>query len=231
MAKLFVATGQLNEKNVSKRAADTEVILNEVHDRGPGSDPHLTAIARINYLHARYRKAGKILDEDMLHTLGSAVVDIFRLVNRHEWRQLTEVEKCAIGVFHKSLGDMLEMDFALLPSSKAGWTDGIHFANELCEWTLEYEKRVAKPTESTQIIGKRLMDLAKSNLPRPLRPVIERFVAAKLDKHIRVSMGQVFSNLFYILVVNIKQISGARNDCRHPFRDYAYYTQICVTLP
>ncbi|KUL89311.1 hypothetical protein ZTR_03741 [Talaromyces verruculosus] len=84
MAKLFVATHQLNEKNASKRAADTEIILNEVHDRDPGSDSHLLGIARMNYLHARYRKAGKILNEDMLHTLGSAVVDIIQGVDRNE---------------------------------------------------------------------------------------------------------------------------------------------------
>lgn len=48
MTKLFVATGQLNEKNASKRAADTEVILNEVHDREPGSDNQVLGIARMN---------------------------------------------------------------------------------------------------------------------------------------------------------------------------------------
>lgn len=84
MAKLFSATRQLNEKNSSKRAADTEVILNEVHDREPGSEQHLLIIARMNYLHARYRKTGKILDDDMLHTLGSAVLDIVQTIDNIE---------------------------------------------------------------------------------------------------------------------------------------------------
>jgi hypothetical protein len=189
MAKLFVATGQLNEKNMTKRAADTEVILNEVHDREPGSDPHLLGIARMNHLHSRYRKAGKILDEDLLHTLGSAVVDIIRSVDGNEWRRLTDVEKCAIGVFHKALGDAMEIPFTLLPSCKNGWTDGAHFARELIDWTLAYEREVAKPTQTTKVIGGRLIDLAKFNLPGPLKPVIERVISAKLDKHMRESMG------------------------------------------
>jgi len=103
ISKLLVATGQLSEKNASKRAADTEVLLAEVQYTDPTSTRHLQAIARMNYLHDRYRKAGKILDEDMLHTLASGVVETFRFVDKFEWRKLTDVEKCAIGVFHKAL--------------------------------------------------------------------------------------------------------------------------------
>ncbi|KAB8231143.1 uncharacterized protein BDW43DRAFT_313225 [Aspergillus alliaceus] len=189
MTKLFVATRQLNEKNASKRAADTEVVLNEVHDREPGSDSHLMGIARMNYLHARYRKAGKILDEDMLHTLGSAVVDIVRGVDKDEWRQLTDVERCAIGVFHKALGDAMEISFTFLPSHKTGWRDGIHFAQEIFDWTLEYEKVAAQPTDSTRYIGRQLMELAKCNMPAPLKPLIESIIVTKLEEHSRISMG------------------------------------------
>ncbi|GAD95385.1 hypothetical protein AOR_1_1010114 [Paecilomyces variotii No. 5] len=189
MTKLFVATRQLNEKNSSKRAADTEVVLNEVHDREPGSDPHLLGIARMNYLHARYRKAGKILDDDMLHTLGSAVVDIFQTVERLEWRGLTDVEQCSIGVFHKALGDAMEIPFTNLPSHKDGWRDGIHFASEIMDWTLQYERSVAKPTESTREIGRRLMDLATYHVPAPLKPFVERVVSSIVEDYMQESMG------------------------------------------
>lgn len=63
MTDLFVATGQRNEKNNTKRGADTEVLMNEIHDREAGSDAHVMAFARMKYIHSRYRKAGKILDE------------------------------------------------------------------------------------------------------------------------------------------------------------------------
>ncbi|KAJ5155962.1 hypothetical protein N7492_008765 [Penicillium capsulatum] len=188
LLKLFVATGQLNEKNMSKRAADTEVLLNEVHDRRPGSEMHLRGIARMNYLHSRFRKAGKILDEDMLHTLGSAVVDICRGIDRNEWRSLTHVERCAIGVFHKALGDAMEIPFTFLSNSESGWTDGAHFVQDLCDWTLAYELTAAKPNESTKVIGQRLMDLGTWNLPCFLRLVARRVISSKLDRHMRVSM-------------------------------------------
>ncbi|KAL1876645.1 hypothetical protein Plec18167_005052 [Paecilomyces lecythidis] len=189
MTKLFVATRQLNEKNSAKRAADTEVVLNEIHDREPGSESHLLGIARMNYLHARYRKAGKILDDDMLHTLGSAVVDIFQTVDRLEWRGLTDVEQCAIGVFHKALGDAMEIPFTNLPSHKDGWRDGIHFASEIMDWTLQYERRVAKPTESTREIGRRLMDLATYHIPGLLKPFVERVVSSRVEDYMQESMG------------------------------------------
>lgn len=44
-----------------------------------------------------------------------------------------------------------------------GWVDGGHFARELCEWTLGYEKKVVKPAESTRKIG-RLIELTQWNL-------------------------------------------------------------------
>ncbi|OQE05266.1 hypothetical protein PENVUL_c026G06935 [Penicillium vulpinum] len=189
MAKLFVATRQLKDKNASKRAADTEIILNEVHDREPGSDSHLLGISRMNYLHARFRKAGKILDDDMLHTLGSAVLDIFQTIGSIEWRDLTNVEKCAIGVFHKALGDAMEIPFTHLPSQKDGWRDGTHFAEEIMDWTLKYERRVAEPTNATREIGRQLMNLATFHLPSALKPFGERMIASRVEGYVQESMG------------------------------------------
>ncbi|KAB8273230.1 hypothetical protein BDV30DRAFT_249088 [Aspergillus minisclerotigenes] len=186
---LFVATGQRNEKNNTKRGADTEVLMNEIHDREAGSDAHVMAFARMNYIHSRYRKAGKILNEDMLHTLGSAVVDLFRSIEKYEWRQLTDVENCAVGVFYRCMGEAMEIPFNLLPSGKAGFTDGIHFAQELYDFTVEYEKTAVKPTQSTLSISRRLMDLETANYPSILKPVVERIIATRLDEHIRASMG------------------------------------------
>ncbi|KAB8238564.1 uncharacterized protein BDW43DRAFT_320347 [Aspergillus alliaceus] len=189
VADLFVATGQRNEKNNTKRGADTEVLMNEIHDRQVGSDAHLMGYARLNYIHSGYRKAGKILDEDMLHTLGSAVLDVFQSINRYEWRQLTNTEKCAIGIFYRTMGEAMEIPFERLPSSKIGWVDGVHFAQELCDFTMEYQTLTAKPTKSTLLISGRLMSLETTNYPSILKSIAERVVATRLDEHIRVSMG------------------------------------------
>lgn len=57
----------------------------------------------------------------------------------------------------------MEINFRFLESYNMGWVDGGHFARELCEWTLGYEKKVVKPAESTRKIG-RLIELTQWNL-------------------------------------------------------------------
>lgn len=60
---------------------DTNIILMEAQTNDVDSNRHLKAVARMNYLHGRYRKAGKILDDNMLHTLGPVMGEIIRFVN------------------------------------------------------------------------------------------------------------------------------------------------------
>lgn len=62
MSKLFVVTGQNNRRNAGKRAVDTEILLREVQSKDRNSMRYMQAVARMNYLHSRYRQAGKILD-------------------------------------------------------------------------------------------------------------------------------------------------------------------------
>lgn len=76
-------------------------------------------------------QAGKILDEDLLHTPGSNVVEIFRIFESREWRPMSDVEKCAVEIVHMALGQDMEIPFKILPSSSTGWKDEIHFATEL----------------------------------------------------------------------------------------------------
>ncbi|KAF5542817.1 hypothetical protein FPHYL_11441 [Fusarium phyllophilum] len=130
MSKLFAVTGQNNARNGGKRAVDTEILIREVQHNSRLSSRYQTAVARMYYLHSRYRQAGKILDEDLLHTLGSSIVEILRIFESEEWRPLSDVEKCAIGVVHMVLSQDMEISFKCLPSSSAGWKDGVHFATE-----------------------------------------------------------------------------------------------------
>ncbi|GKT52884.1 hypothetical protein ColTof4_13143 [Colletotrichum tofieldiae] len=99
------------------------------------------SIFRKWFRHARYRRANKITDPDLLHTLGDGLADILDVVDRDEWRKLTDVEKCAAGVFHKHLGEDMDIPFDPLPSSSEGWADGLHFAMELTDWTIQYGMR------------------------------------------------------------------------------------------
>lgn len=113
MSKLFAVTGQNNRKNAGKHAVETEILLRESHSHQRGSLRYQQAVARMNYLHSRYRKA-KILDLDMLHILGSGLYEVLRVIEQQKWRQLTRMEMCALGVFHRNLGEDMGIPFEVL---------------------------------------------------------------------------------------------------------------------
>ncbi|KAF2966329.1 hypothetical protein GQX73_g7279 [Xylaria multiplex] len=189
MSKLFAVTGQNTRKNGGKRAVDTEILIREVQSNPGDSQRYMESIARMNYLHARYRKAGKILDDDLLHTLGTNVVEIFNIVDKSEWRKLSTVEKCAVGIFHKVLGEDMLIPYSPLPSSAQGWTDGLHFANELYDWTIQYEELVAKPVPTGDQYVRVYVDGAAAALPAPFTSFLRKVIAFDLDETMRISLN------------------------------------------
>ncbi|PQE21362.1 dephospho- kinase protein [Rutstroemia sp. NJR-2017a BBW] len=188
MSKLFAVTGQNNRRNAGKRAIDTEILLREVQSKDRGSIRYMQAVARMNYFHFRYRKAGKILDEDLLHTLGDGLLESLRVVDDQEWRKLTDVEKCAIGIFHKNLGEDMEIPYAPLPSSQMGWVNGLHFATELRDWTIQYEAAVAKPVATNDQYVRVYVDSATSALPKAITHVLRKALGSELDDTMRTSL-------------------------------------------
>lgn len=188
MSKLFAATGQNIRKTAGKRAVDTEILLREVQSKDRQSIRYMQAVARMNYLHSRYRKAGKILDADLLHTLGSAVVELFWIVDRKEWRPLSEVEKCAIGIFYKNLGEDMEIPYTLLPSSQTGWDNGLHFTEELRDWTIRYEDEVAKPQPTNDQYVRVYVDSVTSSMPKIATTTLRKVISSDLDDTMRASL-------------------------------------------
>lgn len=147
----------------------------------------------MNYLHSRYRKANKILDPDMLHALGSSLYEALRIVNQQEWRQLTAVELCALGVFRKDLGEDMRIPFEALPSGQTGWRDGVHFAQELADWTIRYEREVAVPTPTNDQYVRVYVDSAASALPKAMCVFLRQVIGYELDDTMRTSLGYVLA--------------------------------------
>ncbi|KAG2414548.1 hypothetical protein HFD88_003739 [Aspergillus terreus] len=207
MSKLFAVTGQNNRRNAGKRAVDTEILLRESQSQLRDSDRYASAVARMNYLHARYRRANKITDDDLLHTLGDGLAEILNVVEREEWRQLTGVEKCALGVFHKNLGEDMGIPFDMLPSHGEGWKDGLHFALELKAWTISYEEKVARPTATNDQYVRVYVDSA---LPGCIKPVVRQMLGADLDEVMRTSLGlespSVLLSLMLSLIRNSRKV-------------------------
>lgn len=188
MSKLFAVTGQNTKRNAGRRAVDTEILLREAQNNTRGSERYAQAVARMNYLHARYRRAGKITDDDLLHTLGDGLAEILTVVERDEWRALTDVEKCAVGLFHRNLGEDMGISFEALPSCQAGWRDGMHFAVELRDWTVAYEEEVAKPTKTNDQYVRVYVDSAVASLPRFVGATLRKVLGADLDDVMRTSL-------------------------------------------
>ncbi|KAF3903561.1 hypothetical protein AA313_de0202344 [Arthrobotrys entomopaga] len=199
ISKLLVQTGQLaSEATTSKRAADTGVLLVEAVVGDPKDPRTIDAIARMNYLHSRYIKAGKISNNDMLYTLSLFALEPARWTDQWEWRKLTEMEKCAVGVFWKNLGDAMEIKYDVLPSFTSGWLDGLDWLKELQEWSLRYEEDNMIPAESNKILAEGTMGIIMFNTPRFLRSFLKSAVSVLIGERLARAMmfeptGPIFS--------------------------------------
>ncbi|KAB5570441.1 hypothetical protein GE09DRAFT_707736 [Coniochaeta sp. 2T2.1] len=188
ISSLLVATRELaDETTASKRAADTGVLLTEVVLNPPESNRTIDGIARINFLHDRYRRAGKISDDDMLYTLSLFALEPGRWVARYDWRCLTDVERCAMGVFWRDLGQAMEIPFDALGAA-AGAVDGLTWLEALDAWSGQYEKRGMRPAETNEKVARATLDIALFNVPIWMRGFSLGLVTSLLEPRLRCAM-------------------------------------------
>lgn len=154
----------------------------------PSSERAQMAIARTKFLHKGYRASGKILDDDMLYTLSLFATEPIRFVQLYEWRSMTELERCAVGTYWKSLGDALEISYDKLPSSKTGFRDGLHWLEEISHWSQLYEEEHMHPNAQNKEIADKTIDVLVYNLPRFLKPLGAHFAAHLMDDRLRNAM-------------------------------------------
>ncbi|KAL8763411.1 MAG: hypothetical protein Q9184_000799 [Pyrenodesmia sp. 2 TL-2023] len=198
ISKLLVATSQLSDvATASKRYADTAVLIREFMCHKPSDPRTLEAIARMNYIHSLYQKSGAIRDDDMLFTLSLFVSEPIRWIERYEWRKLDTFEQCALGVFWKSIGDAMGINYRNLTSSKEGWVDGLHWIEELAEWSEEYEKANMVPHTNNNKTANETVAILLWGVPKPLQPFGKRVVSAIMDDRLRTAM--IFSVRKFLL--------------------------------
>ena len=142
----------------------------------------------MNYLHNRYRKAGKISDDDMLYTLSLFALEPLRWTNKYEWRSVTDVERCATGTYWKATGEMMDVPYTALPSCKQGWQDGLHWLEELESWSAVYEREHMLPADTNQQLATQTLNIGLFNLPTWLKPTGRRLVAVLLEPRLRTAM-------------------------------------------
>lgn len=119
------------------------------------------------------------------------MAEIFRIISREEWRLLTDIEKCAIGIFHMNLGEDMEIPFDALPSHQGGWSSGVHFAAELEAWTDHYEKQVCEPTDTNKQYVTVYVDSAFRRMPAFVGQTVRKILGEQLDDVMRTSLRYV----------------------------------------
>ncbi|PGH11082.1 hypothetical protein AJ80_07270 [Polytolypa hystricis UAMH7299] len=202
ISSLLVKTAQFSTReNSMKRYADTGVLIAEFVGNPPSSARTHEAIARMNYLHNGYRMSGKILDDDMLYTLSLFAVEPVRWTKEYEWREFTDMEKCALGTFWKSIGDAMEISYEKLPSGKKGFKDGLQWLEEITEWSLAYETKAMVPDITNKETADQTVRVLLWDIPRLMRPLARNMVLFAMDERLRTAMmypavGKIYSFIF-----------------------------------
>ncbi|KAH8699237.1 hypothetical protein BGW36DRAFT_340713 [Talaromyces proteolyticus] len=193
ISSLLARTTELSSTATSfKRYADTAILIGEFMAFEPSSLRTHEAIARTKFLHTGYRNSGKILEEDMLYTLSLFALEPIRFIKNYEWRELTELERCALGTYWKSLGDALGISYECLPSGKKEksdtFRDGLHWLEEIGAWSDAYEVANMKPHAKNKEVADKTTDVLVFTLPHFLEPTGVAFVSFIMDDRLRNAM-------------------------------------------
>jgi hypothetical protein len=158
--------------SLSRRTADTSQLLNNAVIAPPHSKRSIDAIVRTAWIHRGFRKAGKITNDDMLYTLSLFALEGKRWVARYEWRSLTDLELCAIGVFWNQIGEDLDICYTDvdLPTQCSGleWMEAVE------RWSCAYESAHMAPHPSNHKLAVATLGLLGATLP----PALQRFAGA-----------------------------------------------------
>ncbi|KAF2761998.1 hypothetical protein EJ05DRAFT_507597 [Pseudovirgaria hyperparasitica] len=190
ISSLLQKTTEFSAKNTAgKRAVDTTILIGEFLNNPPSSKRACSGISRMNYIHSKYQRAGKISNPDMLYTLALFALEPSRWIARHEWRALTPLELCAFGVFWKSVGDAMGISYPPLLASDE-WRDGLHWLDELAAWADAYEAEYMVPAQSNRAVADHTTKILTYGMPESEGfTKFGRLVTATLmDERLRIAM-------------------------------------------
>lgn len=196
ISRVLAKTKQFANVNLaSKRTADTAVLVVDFGQNPPESEKCCAAISRMNFIHAGYQKAGLVSNEDLLYTLALLAWLPVRFIERFEWRNLTEIELCAAGVFWKSLGDAMNISYAVLarglpddpanPRSRGTWRDGLQFLRDLGDWSEQYETKFMIPNAYNHKAAIETECILLYGVPKPLCGLGRLALSAVMDQRLR----------------------------------------------
>ncbi|TVY81896.1 Mycophenolic acid synthesis protein B [Lachnellula suecica] len=185
---LLMATREFSTtENASKRYSDTEILIQEFTFHHPENERVHKAIARMNYIHSGYQKAGKISNADLLYTLSVFITEPITWVKKYEWRSMTDMEICAIGVLWKSIGDAMGIQYEGY-LSKSLWKDGLEFYEDISAWAEQYEQKYMVPAESNRKLANELLPLLLFFVPKSAEVAARNIVGCLMGERLCKAM-------------------------------------------
>lgn len=133
------------------------------------------AIARINYLHGRWRS--KVSNDDLLYTASLFVLEPIDWCARYEWRPFTPLEQEALFTVWRHASRCMGI---------TGFPDTLA---ELRSWAESYEKAHMVYEPSNQQVAKYTVDLLLYAIPKALHGPLHNVVYALLNSRLRESFG------------------------------------------
>lgn len=183
-------------RSFSRRTADTGQLLNNAIIAPPHSKRSIEAIVRTAWLHQGYRKAGKITNDEMLYTLSLFALEGKRWVSMYEWRGLTDLELCAIGVFWKQIGQDLDISYTDLEVPNQ--STGLDWHRALERWSCAYEREHMAPHSCNHTLAVATLDLLGAELPTPARHFAGAAFCHLMGPELRHAMRYAtYRNLIY----------------------------------
>lgn len=93
-----------------------------------------------------------------------------------------------MATFWKALGEDLEIPYHQLPSFQSGWSDGLHWLEELDRWSRQYEAKHIRTDDSNALLAESTVSLALHNVPNMFKPLARQFMALLLSPRLREAM-------------------------------------------
>lgn len=107
-------------------------------------------IVWMNYLYGLYFKFGKIINDDLFYIFSVFIIELILWINCFEWCQVIDFEICVFGIFWKSIGDVMSIDYSDFKYDF--WDSGIVFYYDIKDWVQYYEVRVMKLCQMNKIM-------------------------------------------------------------------------------
>ena len=172
-SQLLVSTGEFTRRT-QKRYDDTTLIISTIGLHGYSSKEGLSAIRRMNQIHARYA----IPNDEFIYVLSTFVFEPIRWNDRHGWRPLSENERLASYYFWREVGR--RMNIRNIPESYEA----------LERYNRAYEREHFAVSENNARLAEATRDLFLSwTLPKPLWPLGAHLVYAVMDRPMREAFG------------------------------------------